>query len=81
MDPLKALIAVACVAIIAAVGYYFWSEYQRTLAAEDAAHERSVASGCRQTLWPENRHMAKLREWCFMNNYITRAEYDAVENP
>lgn len=34
---MKALVAAACIAIIAAVGYYFWQEHQRSLVARGIA--------------------------------------------
>lgn len=42
---MKALIAIACTAVIAAVGYYFWGEFSdaRARSAAQSAHEADLA--------------------------------------
>lgn len=43
---MKVLIAAACVAVIAAVGYFFWREYRGAQDAEVIANERMTQSVC-----------------------------------
>ena len=43
---LKALVAAACIAIVAVAGYYFYTEAQ--VAAENAAHEKRVEDARRE---------------------------------
>lgn len=40
---MRLLVGATCIAIIAAVGYYFWGEYSRHLAATAAENSRQAA--------------------------------------
>lgn len=85
---MKALVAVTCIAVLAAVGYYFWSEYSDAQTAvrlqemKDAAEEANRAylesddyKKCRQSLNSSALGEAKrLRDWCMDNGYITYSE-------
>lgn len=57
---MKVLIGLACVAVIAFVGYYFWGEWQKVEASRTAASCDAVAEGQR----PEGMTDAQLDE-CF----------------
>ena len=43
---MKALIATACVAILAFVGYFFWGEYSKSKAAAELADRRDTKVYC-----------------------------------
>ncbi len=65
---MRLLVGAACVAIIAAVGYYFWSEYQTSVAAKAAEKERSMFAGCRVA--SEKRAIMKnMHRYCVENGY------------
>lgn len=89
---MRALVAVTCVAVLAAVGYYFWSEYSEAQkiarlqemknAAEKANLERLSSEDykkCRNSLYSSALGEAKkLRDWCRDNGFITyREQLDA----
>lgn len=89
---MRALVAVTCVAVLAAVGYYFWGEYEDArkiarlremkIAAEKANFERLSSEDykkCRNSLNSSALGEAKrLRDWCRENDFITyREQLDA----
>lgn len=43
---MKMLVGAACIAVIAAVGYYFAGEYSKAQAREAYAERQSTISGC-----------------------------------
>lgn len=85
---MRALVAVTCIAVLAAVGYFFWNEYsnaqaslrlQEMKAAAEKANKEYLESDdykkCRQSLNSSALGEAKrLRDWCMDNGYITYSE-------
>ena len=79
-NPLKVLIAAACVAIIAVAGLMFWQERQATQQAEqislryacqDDLHRASTGTAQGSPVAIRNRLMK-----CFTHGNITQAELD-----
>ena len=62
---MKALIATACIAVIAAVGYYFWGEWQ---SARERAYRAAELEGARNELFEfakaKPHETEKVRVWC-----------------
>lgn len=75
---LKALVAAACVVVIAGGGWYALNEYRDHTTEEAAEKEATMRSGCRQSLLPENTGYAMLRDTCLKRGYITQTEYDSA---
>ena len=85
---MRALVAVTCIAVLAAVGYYFWGEYsdaqkvarlQEMKSAAEKAHLERLSSEdykkCRNSLNSSALGEAKrLRDWCRDNGFITYSE-------
>jgi len=46
MGTMKVLIAATCVAVLAAVGYFFYGEYADAQAREALAERQSIKAGC-----------------------------------
>ncbi|HEV7305208.1 hypothetical protein [Ensifer sp.] len=77
---LKALVAAACVVVIAGGGWFAIGEYRKSGEAEAAQKESTMRSGCRQSLSPENKDYSLLRETCLNRGYITQSEFNAASN-
>lgn len=45
---MKALVAITCIAVLAAVGYYFWAEYSDAKAQAAFRERQSIVRGCEQ---------------------------------
>ena len=59
---MKVLVGAACIAIIAAVGYFFWSENEKRL--ERAAIARAVTAADTAAIEREcNRRLTHLKAW------------------
>ncbi len=83
---LKALVAAACVVVIAGGGWFAWGEYRKSqpVAAQqqqgnDVRDEMRVDNNdyikCRNSLHSSALGEAKkLRDWCRQNDYITYTE-------
>jgi hypothetical protein len=65
---LKGLIAAACVAIIAGVGFYFWQAHSRAQEMAEYEHEQSVRAGC--TSLKDAPGMEAVRQFCREKGYI-----------
>lgn len=77
---LKALVAAACVVVIAGGGWFAWGEFRTGTVEEDVRKEVTMKSGCRQSLLPENKGYSLLRETCLQHGYITRSEFGSATN-
>lgn len=89
---LKTLIGAACLAILAAVGYFFWGEYQTKLAANAAVsreQERAIAAvTCRKWLKQattdgafadlKDDELAKELKACDRRGLLTSVDLEAV---
>jgi hypothetical protein len=81
---MRILIAAACVAIVAAVGYYFVQEYRSAKANEALASAREYKARCDETLKrvtststtdADATYLAN----CLLNGAVTQAELDAAK--
>lgn len=84
---LNVLIAVTCVAVLAAVGYYFWSEYregERREAVEAAQRASGLRVMCRQML--DDVRVGRSADWkvghvvtCVSEGYLREDQFNTVE--
>jgi len=79
---LKFLIGTACVVVIAAGGYYGWSEYQLNQ-AKKAQEEASMRIACRAMVSDLGRGQTKDYKGihiatCINGGYVTEADFQAV---
>lgn len=65
---MRLLVGVACIAIIAAVGYYFFSEYSEAKARDAYAERQSVVRGC-QTI-AESMPYGSMAKYCREQGYV-----------
>ena len=68
---MKALIAAACIAVIASAGLFFYRDYQRQQATSEYAKESSLRRVCQHTL-PGGKYfgMKAMTEQCRKSGYI-----------
>lgn len=78
---LKGLIAVACVVIIAAGGYYFWGEVQASQQRQAIAKRLSEIAMCKESLREHDDAAMQAREDCFSRGLVTADEYWASKQP
>lgn len=68
---MKFLIGVACIAVIAGVGLYFYRDHQAAVAAQSYAKERNLRNVCRETQagrkWDD---MKQMNGFCKEQGYI-----------
>lgn len=68
---MKFLIGLACIAIIAGVGLYFYRDYQSGAAAKATQEERMFLSVCRKTRPGEKwQSMDSMNRYCKEQGYI-----------
>lgn len=74
-DLTRLLVIVACMAIIAAVGYYFWGEYRASRArAEAVADERAAHAELFEYAKAKRSEPEKVARWC--KNLAAKMERD-----
>lgn len=44
---MRALVAVTCIAVLGAIGYYFWNEYSEARERSEAQKRLEMEAGCR----------------------------------
>jgi hypothetical protein len=68
---LKALIAVACVAVIAIAGLLFWNQHQEAVAHEALMKDARLRGSCSTTAPGKiNQNASFIRAWCVDNGYL-----------
>jgi len=62
---MKALIAAACIAVLAFVGYYFWGEYSKYEARQEAMRQtENLRKGLFTLAKAEDGNVLKVRHFC-----------------
>jgi hypothetical protein len=69
---LKGLIAAACLAVIAAVGFYFWQQYRLGISQAEYAKEAKIRSGCIAAIG--NNSLPALKQYCVEKGYLTEEQ-------
>ncbi|MGB3536794.1 MAG: hypothetical protein WBA42_01405 [Mesorhizobium sp.] len=69
---LKGLIAAACIAIIAGVGFYFWQQYQEGIAMAEFQRRDTMRRGCYAAIG--NNGLSALKEACVEQGYLTQEQ-------
>lgn len=71
----KRMVAAACVAMIAAVGYFLSGEYQESARAVKIHNERTFRDWCFTAV---GKNLPDLKEVCVEKGYLTRKQADHV---
>lgn len=84
---LKGLLAITCVAVLAAVGFYFWTEYQRSAESARRADVAEARDAClfmldryahRDLNNPDAPAMLARVEGCLNDGMISAADINAA---
>ena len=78
---MKALVAAACIAVLAAVGYFFYGEYSEAVEGARVFDERSMRASCRAVLSDAEAGKTEGLEakltGCLLAGAVSQAEIDA----
>jgi hypothetical protein len=82
-DKMKPLIAITCVAILVALGYFGWGEYSAAQQRERVAELRSEREFCLTWLKNDGRSQAKraVTEDCIKRGMLTLEDIQSVSPP
>lgn len=78
---MRTLVAAACIAVLAFVGYYFWGEYEKSVARAEA-ERRAEAAMC-QMMEKDFRKETWDTDWrvlhvtlCVRNKHLSESDFD-----
>jgi hypothetical protein len=75
---LKTLIAVACLAAIAFVGYFFWNEYRSSVSARETSECESVIRYSARERSPQGSPVFGTAEKCVTDGKVSRERFNEL---